>query len=123
VDFDEFRRQYRQYLSSLENIYNYPYMPLDEEQYRVWFADAQTPVGARHCLNVEKLIDIQPDGSANFCVDFVDYSFGNVREGTLQELWNSERAEHFRRYRREKLLAVCQRCGAKYMSQAWSNYG
>jgi len=122
VDFDAFQGQYRQYLDRLGDVYSYPYMPLDEGQYKSWFADTQTPVGPQHCLNIEKLVDIQPDGSANFCVDFVDYSFGNVREATLEELWNSERAERFRRYRREHPLAVCQRCGAKFMSQSWSNY-
>ena len=123
VDFAEFQRQYHQYLANLGDIHDYPYMPLNEQQYRSWFADAQTPVGYLHCQNIEKLIDIQPDGSANFCVDFVDYSFGNVREACLGELWNSERAERFRQYRRERPLAVCHRCGAKFMSQAWSDYG
>ena len=98
-------------------------MLLNEEQYRAWFADAQTNVAHPRCLNIEKLIGIQPDGSANFCVDFVDYSFGNVREASIEELWKGERAERFRQYRREKPLAVCQRCGAKYMSQPWGEYG
>ncbi|MBN2386206.1 MAG: radical SAM protein [Anaerolineales bacterium] len=123
VDFEEFQQQYRQYLATLGEIYSYPYMPLDEDQYRDWFADAWTPVGYPHCLNVEKLIDIQPDGAANFCVDFVDYSFGNIKDATIETLWNGERAERFRRYRRERPLAVCHRCGAKYMSQSWSAYG
>jgi radical SAM protein with 4Fe4S-binding SPASM domain len=123
VDFDEFQRQYHQYLATLGDIYSYPYMPLNEEQYRAWFADTQSLVGPLYCQNVEKLIDIQPDGSANFCVDFVDYSFGNVREAGIAELWNGERAEQFREYRRKKPLAVCYRCGAKYMSQQWSDYG
>jgi MoaA/NifB/PqqE/SkfB family radical SAM enzyme len=64
----------------------------------------------------------QPDGSAHFCVDFVDYSFGNVREASLEELWNGERAERFRTYRRRQPLAVCYRCGAKYMSNPWAEY-
>jgi radical SAM protein with 4Fe4S-binding SPASM domain len=123
VDFDEFHRQYRQYQANLGEIFSYPYMPLNEEQYRTWFEDTQTPVGFPYCLNVEKLIDIQPDGSANFCVDFVDYSFGNVKTTNIETLWNSERAERFRLYRREHALAVCHRCGAKYMSQTWSDYG
>ena len=123
VNAKEFQRQYRQYLANLGEIHNYPYMALDEEQYQAWFTDAQTNVAHPHCLNIEKLIDIQPDGSANFCVDFVDYSFGNVRETSIEELWNGERAERFRQYRREKPLAVCQRCGAKYMSQPWGEYG
>jgi MoaA/NifB/PqqE/SkfB family radical SAM enzyme len=122
VDFDEFQRQYHQYHACLGDIQDYPYISLNEEQYRVWFADSQRLVGYPYCLNIEKLIDIQPDGSANFCVDFVDYSFGNVREASIEELWNGERAERFRQYRRKHPLAVCQRCGAKYMSQPWNDY-
>lgn len=123
VDFEEFQRQYHQYRSMLGDVYSYPYMPLNEEQYRDWFTDTQIRVGPRHCLNIEKLIDIQPDGSVNFCVDFIDYSFGNVREATIEELWNGERAERFRKARRNRPLAVCGRCGAKFMSQQWSDYG
>ena len=96
VNFEEFERQYHRYLASLGDVHSYPYMPLDEEQYRAWFEDSQTPVGYQYCLNVEKLIDIQPDGSANFCVDFVDYSFGNVKYASIEELWNNERAGRFR---------------------------
>lgn len=123
IDPEEFLRQYHQYTASLGELYDYPYLPLNEDQYRAWFMDTQTPVGPRHCLNVEKLIDIQPDGSANFCVDFVDYSFGNIKEASIEEVWNSECAERFREYRRKQPLAVCHRCGAKFMSQPWSEYG
>jgi radical SAM protein with 4Fe4S-binding SPASM domain len=66
---------------------------------------------------VEKLIDIQPSGEANFCVDFPDYSIGNVRDSSVEEIWNGRRAEAFREYRRKQPLAVCARCGAKYMAE------
>ncbi len=117
VDFDLFQDEYRKYRASLNGITDFPYMALTEDQYRAWFADAVTPVGPQHCTNIEKLIDIQPDGEANFCVDFIDYSIGNVRQATIAEVWNSERAERFRIYRRQKPLPVCLRCGAKYMSE------
>ena len=91
-----------------------------DDEYRGWFADAVSPVGIQHCNNVEKLIDIQPNGEANFCVDFPDYSFGNVKEMSIEALWNSERAERFRLYRRARPLAVCYRCGAKFMSEIGS---
>jgi MoaA/NifB/PqqE/SkfB family radical SAM enzyme len=120
VEWDEFRTQYRQYLAHLQGIHNYPYMDFSEDDYRMWFSDVTTPVGPLHCTNVEKLIDIQPQGDANFCVDFPDYSIGNVREATIEEIWNGARAARFREYRREKLLAVCYRCGAKYMSEIGS---
>ncbi len=116
VDGDEFARQLQQYLATLGNLTNYPYMALSEAEYRLWFGDPLSPVGPQHCSNVERLIDIQPDGRANFCVDFPDYSFGNVRTASIEEMWNSEAARRFREYRRRQPLAVCYRCGAKYMS-------
>jgi MoaA/NifB/PqqE/SkfB family radical SAM enzyme len=42
---------------------------------------------------------------------------GNVKESTIEEVWNSERGLRFRAYRRERPLAICYRCGAKYMSE------
>ncbi len=117
VDVNAFLSELRTYRASLDGIMDYPYFPMSEEEYRVWFTDAQTPVGSMACANVEKLIDIQPSGEANFCVDFPDYSFGNVREFPVAELWNSPRAEKFREYRRKQPLAVCYRCGAKYMAE------
>lgn len=117
VDFEEFREEYRKYLENLDGVHNFPFMDFSEEDYRTWFSDAVTPVGSLHCTNVEKLIDIQPRGDANFCVDFPDYSIGNVKESTIEEIWNSERAERFREWRRKQPLPVCYRCGAKYMSE------
>jgi MoaA/NifB/PqqE/SkfB family radical SAM enzyme len=117
VDPDEFQEQLDQFLATLGGVYNFPYMPLSKDEYRIWFSDPTSPVGLPHCTNVEKLIDIQPNGDADFCVDFPDYTIGNVREATIEEIWNGERAARFRAYRRKKPLAVCYRCGAKYMSE------
>jgi MoaA/NifB/PqqE/SkfB family radical SAM enzyme len=117
IDLDIFKEQHQRYLATLGEVYNDPYMPLQPNDYQVWFSDPWTPVGSVTCMNVEKLIDIQPDGEANFCVDFPDYSIGNVREQSIEHIWNSPRAEQFRIYRRENPLAICYRCGAKYMAE------
>ena len=117
IDFDEFQKQYQQYLDTLGDVQDFPYLPLSEDEYRSWFEDAVTPVGKAECGSIENLIDIQPNGDANFCIDFPDYSFGNVRESSIQEIWNNEHAERFRTYRRENALAVCHRCGAKYITE------
>ena len=117
VDTDVFLRELRAYRATLDGIEDYPYLRMSEEEYRTWFGDARTPVGSTACANVEKLIDIQPSGEANFCVDFPDYSIGTVRESTIADLWNNPRAEKFREYRRRQPLAVCCRCGAKYMAE------
>ena len=117
IDVNEFRKQYDQYLANLGDLGNYPYMAFSAAEYKSWFAEAKSSIGSNKCMNVEKLIDIQPNGDANFCVDFPDYVIGNVREATIEKIWNGERALRFRAYRREKPLAVCYRCGAKYMSE------
>jgi radical SAM protein with 4Fe4S-binding SPASM domain len=117
IDFDEFQKEYRQYIASLNGIRNYPYMVFSEEDYRTWFGNPTTQVGSPQCTNIEKLIDIQPNGDANFCVDNPDYSFGNVKDSTIEALWNSEKASRFREYRRENHLSACCRCVSKYMSE------
>jgi hypothetical protein len=38
-------------------------------------------------------------------------------ENSIKEIWNSEMAQKFRNIRNEKVLPVCVRCGAKYMSE------
>ena len=114
VDPGVFLDQLRRYKSGLGELSDYPFLPLSEDEYRVWFEDPRKPVARDDCPNVERLIDIQPTGEANFCVDFPDYSLGNVREFTLRELWNGERAQRFRERRRRRPFSTCHRCGAKY---------
>ncbi len=117
IDFQIFKDQHKKYLDTLNGIENYPYFPLNDDEYKTWFSDPFTVVKTNQCNNIEKLIDIQPGGDANFCIDFPDYSIGNVRESSISEIWNGERANKFREYRRNKPLAICYRCGAKYCSE------
>jgi radical SAM protein with 4Fe4S-binding SPASM domain len=117
VEVETFHRQHEQYLANLKGIQNYPYMDFSKQQYALWFSDPAAPVGSSACGNVETLLDIQPGGEANFCIDFPDFVIGNVMDATLEAIWNSPQAERFRAYRRQHPLPVCHRCGAKYMSQ------
>jgi MoaA/NifB/PqqE/SkfB family radical SAM enzyme len=117
IDPEIFRTQLQKYLADLGDIEDFPFMPLQENEYITWFSDSFTSVTPNHCMNIERLIDIQPDGEANFCIDFPDYSIGNVKNSTIKALWNSPKAEKFREYRRKKPLTVCYRCGSKYCSE------
>lgn len=117
IDFEIFEREHQKYLDTLNGIGNFPYMPLKVDEYKSWFEDPLTVVGSTQCNNVENLIDIQPNGEANFCIDFPDYCIGNVKDLSIAQIWNGERAEKFRNYRRTKPLAICYRCGAKYCSE------
>jgi len=117
VKFNEFQKEYEKYNANLNGIRNYPYMVLSEEEYRNWFKNPGIQIGSPQCTNIERLIDIQPDGNANFCVDTPDYSLGNVKDSTIGSVWNSEKASIFREYRRQRPLSACYRCVAKHMSE------
>jgi len=117
IDIELLTEQLKEYKENLGEIENFPYMAFSEQEYKIWFSDPFTPVGSPLCMNVERLIDIQPGGEANFCVDFPDYCIGNVKNSTIKELWNSAPAEKFREYRRIKPLSICFRCGAKYIAE------
>jgi MoaA/NifB/PqqE/SkfB family radical SAM enzyme len=123
IDFDEFVRIHRDFRSRLGEIELIPFMDFTEEDYRGWFSGSTGPAGAgvpvgprRDCQNPWRLLDIQPDGDANFCVDYPDYVIGNVAEQSIEEVWNGPRAEKFRAFIKEHTPPVCNRCGAKYMS-------
>ena len=117
IDFNIFNNEYKKYIRNLNGIYNFPYMDFNQDDYRKWFTDPSTLVGSSSCMNIEDLIDIQPNGDANFCVDFPDYCIGNVKDSSIKEIWNSPEASQFRSFRRKKPLSICYRCGAKYISE------
>jgi MoaA/NifB/PqqE/SkfB family radical SAM enzyme len=116
VDAAVFSAQHARFVKTLGGLTNYPYLPLTPEAYRAWFADPALPVGSPGCSNVDRLIDIQPTGEANFCVDLPDGSLGNVRDGSLAEIWNGARARRFRERRHQGPLGACSRCVARHMA-------
>ena len=116
VDVADFAAQYKRYTETLGRVCEYPYLPLSLDEFRAWFADAQTPVGRSICYNVDRLIDIQPTGEANFCVDFPDGVLGHVRQETIAAIWNGERARRFRERRRQGRMGACHRCGARLIA-------
>lgn len=122
IDTDAFKEEYRKYLENLNGVHNFPYMGSSREGFSVndfvtWFQDTTTWVGTQRCMNIERFIDIQPDGSVNFCTDFPDVAVGTILENSIKEIWNGEPAQKFRKFRSDNLLPICVRCGAKYMSE------
>jgi MoaA/NifB/PqqE/SkfB family radical SAM enzyme len=116
VDSSDFAAQYQRYKETLGELKDYPYLPLTLEEFRTWFADGLSPVGRDACYNVEALIDVQPTGEANFCVDFPDGALGNVRQESITAIWNGERARRFRERRRQGRMGACHRCGARLIA-------
>ncbi|MCE5186585.1 MAG: radical SAM protein [Planctomycetaceae bacterium] len=116
VDTQIFHEQHRQYLANLRDIVNFPYMDFSPQEYETWFTDPCAVVGSPDCRNIDCLLDIQPSGEANFCIDFPDVSIGNAKTATIEAIWNGPAAQRFRQFRKQQPLPVCHRCGAKYMA-------
>ena len=116
IDLEVFEQQLVAYRANLGSLTNYPYLPLTLDEYTTWFASPEATVRGTQCPNAERLIDVQPTGETNCCVDFPDYSFGNVHDATLEQLFNSDRAQRFRARRHAAPFSACHRCGAKYMA-------
>ena len=117
VEVDELLRQLKKMDQLLGDISRSQYMPMTEADTITWFSDCTTEVGDFRCLMPWKLLDIQPNGDVNFCIDIPDYVVGNITEQPLNEIWHSNRADRFRTLLQKELLPVCARCGAKYMSK------
>ena len=115
VDVGPFLVQLREFESRLGDLPSYPYMAFTDAEYREWYSKSDTTVHQASCNNIWGLLDVQPDGDVNFCVDFPDYAIGNVAENTLHQIWHSDRARRFRELRTRQEMPVCHRCGAKYM--------
>ncbi|MDG5816518.1 radical SAM protein [Chitinispirillales bacterium ANBcel5] len=118
IDCNRLTEELQKYEKNLGTIKNYPYMELSQSEYREWFTTYYSVVKKHHCSNTERLIDIQPNGDANVCVDFPDIVFGNVQNQTIREIWNGKKLQKFRKLRKESQTPVCYRCGAKYMSES-----
>lgn len=100
---------------NLKDVKLLPFMKMSGSGYRKWFDSSKPgPLRAR-CRNPEKLVDIQPDGGVNFCVDLPDYTIGNIKNQSIVALWNNSRAKNFRDFIKRRSLPVCGRCGARYI--------
>mgnify|MGYP001626444487 CR=1 FL=1 len=68
---------------------------------------------APRCTVAWNSIFIRANGDVMFCPDewMVDFKLGNIREHSIEELWNNEKAKLFRRELwKHKLYPACARC-------------
>ena len=122
INLAAFSKQYSEYKANLLDIREFPYMGstkegFSEKEIIEWFENPASLVGTSRCMNIERLIDIQPNGDANFCTDSPDYVIGNVTKSSISGIWNGEKADIFRAYRRNQQFPGCHRCVAKYISE------
>lgn len=65
------------------------------------------------CLSAYRHIHIAWNGNLLYCTDFYDFSAGNVREYSVDELFNNERSEKYRQEIRAGNCPTCNHCSWK----------
>lgn len=67
-------------------------------------------VSAPRCQLPLHHIHIRHDGAVGFCTDYFGFSAGNIREASLTEIFDGERAKAFRRAQAAGRLSICRHC-------------
>lgn len=99
-------------LHDLNKIDLYTYFNEPEKQFR-------TPNMLR-CYAASNILEITPNGSVITCHDFPDYIVGNVKEQSIDEIWNGSKINEFRKVvETEKIFSICHHC---CMSERYAEY-
>ena len=75
---------------------------LNPEKTRTYYADLETPI-RNHCIVPWCQTNVNYNGDVHFCADYPDYILGNITRQSFREIYNGERANHFR-----KTLHACE---------------
>jgi len=111
-------RLYQKLKSILKGKYPFSvdYFPnFSEEAFLSYYRGDYVPrdYGSR-CLSPWACAYIFPDGEVRPCLNS-SYSFGNIKNKSFKEIWNSQKALEFRRLlKRHKIFPACVRCTELY---------
>lgn len=86
----------------------YPNLKLEDVP--AYYRDHSQTFGYDKCLAPWLLGEIMPNGDVVTCRDYPDVVLGNIREQSLLDIWNNQRARSFRQLLQEGLMPICARC-------------
>lgn len=81
----------------------------EEEQIWQWYSGLE-PIDSLGCVHPWNVLFMRQDGEVLPC-EFIQYPLGNLAEQEMEEIWNGDKARHFRKTWRERgLFPGCVRC-------------
>ena len=112
------KRLYQKLKAVLSRKYPFSvdYFPnFSEETFLSYYRDDYIPQGyGSRCLSPWACAYIFPEGDLKPCLNS-SYSFGNIKNKSFKEIWNSQKAVEFRRLLKEnKIFPACVRCTELY---------
>jgi len=85
---------------------------LNPEKTHTYYHELETPV-RHHCIVPWCQTNINYNGDVHFCADYPDYILGNIRDQSIKDILNSDRANKFRKTLHEcegGMFPGCLRC-------------
>lgn len=96
-------------LKNDETIRVFPYLIKSKEQIERYFhMPYQLPV--TKCANISRACWVDSNGDVLPCSNFTDYKLGNIKNDRLLDIWNSTKAQTFRKSMNNNLFSICYRC-------------
>ena len=86
---------------------------LKPEQIRTYYTEPENFFGYKKCVSPWFQLDIMPNGDTVTCRDFPDFVTGNIKESSIQEIYNGEKHRKFRQALRScdnGVFPICSRC-------------
>jgi MoaA/NifB/PqqE/SkfB family radical SAM enzyme len=77
-----------------------------EHQINTWYT---TSLPVLHTCGFLRAFLVLPNGDVPLC-DFIRYPIGNIKHGTLKDIWKNMQRKKFKRLISQKLLPGCERC-------------
>ncbi len=85
---------------------------LNPEKTHTYYAELETPV-RNHCVVPWCQLNVNYNGDVHFCADYPDYILGNIKNQSIKEIYNGDRANLFRKTLHEcegGMFPGCLRC-------------
>jgi radical SAM protein with 4Fe4S-binding SPASM domain len=83
------------------------------EEIKRYYMHPEDFFGYKKCISPWFQLDVMPNGDTVTCRDFPDFVTGNIKESTIEEIYNGEKQRQFRRALRScenGVFPACSRC-------------
>lgn len=82
-----------------------------KEEIKEYYTDHKATFGYDQCVSIFSTIEIDSNGDVSLCRDYHDYTIGNIKKNSVQEMWNNEAARAFRSsISVNGTMPACRRC-------------
>lgn len=81
------------------------------EDYVRYYTDHTATFGYEQCVSIYMTLELDSNGDVSLCRDYHDFTLGNIKDQSIIDLWNNEKAMQFRSsISREGIMPACRRC-------------